>query len=149
MQSLTRCSRRLPPSLTRAASTYSPTLAAARNRNAPIDVHPEVENALATGKPLLAMETALVTNGMPYPTNLEIATELEGIVRSAGAIPATIGFIGGRIKIGLQKHELERLAERKGNPTKISRRDIAPAIAMKADGGACLLAGRDTNTVHH
>lgn len=136
MQSIVQRSRRLPHSLIRTVSTLS----AARGRNAPIDVHPEVEDALATGKPIVAMETALVTNGMPYPTNLTIATELEDIVRSSGVVPATIGFIGGRIKIGLQKHELERLAEGKGSPTKISRRDIAPAIALNKDGGVCLAA---------
>jgi pseudouridine-5'-phosphate glycosidase/pseudouridine kinase len=66
-----------------------------------------------------------------------LSLSLEEIVRYTGSIPATIGIIGGRVKIGLQPSELERLSDIKNNPSvvKISRRDIAPAIAMKADGG--------------
>jgi pseudouridine-5'-phosphate glycosidase/pseudouridine kinase len=74
---------------------------------------------------------------MPYPTSLEMAQSVERIVRSTGSIPATIAVIGGRIKIGLHPAELERLADQRSNPTavKLSRRDIAAAIALKKDGG--------------
>ena len=74
---------------------------------------------------------------MPYPKNIETAQSVERIVRSTGAVPATIGLIGGRIKIGLELPELERLADTETNPSvvKLSRRDIAPAIAMKRDAG--------------
>src|ERR1700733_9427146 len=74
---------------------------------------------------------------MPYPKNIETAQSVERVVRSTGAVPATIGLIGGRVKIGLELPELERLADTKSNPSvvKLSRRDIAPAIAMKRDGG--------------
>jgi pseudouridylate synthase / pseudouridine kinase len=74
---------------------------------------------------------------MPYPKNIETARSVERIVRSTGAVPATIGLIGGRIKIGLEQPELERLADTMSNPSvvKLSRRDIAPAIAMKKDAG--------------
>jgi len=105
-------------------------------RDAPLDIHPEVEDALAHQKPVVALETALVTHGLPYPTNLDVPLALEGVVRSTGSIPATIGIIQGRVKIGLEKHELERLAERRMNPVKISRRDIAAAIATDSDGGS-------------
>jgi len=123
-----RSSKRLP--------TW-PQLNPSLKRHAPLDVHPEVQDALATNKPVVALETTLVTHGFPHPINLELSLSLEEIVRSTGCIPATIGIIGGRVKIGLQPSELERLADTKSNSSvvKISRRDIAPAIAMKADGG--------------
>ncbi|KAG5638659.1 hypothetical protein H0H81_011211 [Sphagnurus paluster] len=110
-------------------------LSAVLKRNAPIDIHPEVQEALCTNKPVVALETALVTHGFPYPENLKLALSLEKIVRSTGCIPATIGFIRGRVKIGLEEADLQRLADRDTQASKISRRDIAAAIAMKADGG--------------
>jgi len=106
-----------------------------RLTGAPVDLHPEVEDALAHSKPVVALETALVTHGFPYPTSLELPLGLEDVVRSTGAIPATIGMLSGRIKIGLERNELERLAQREMKPGKISRRDIAAASAMKNDGG--------------
>lgn len=121
---------------TRALRT-SANLVSSLKRNAPIDVHPEIQEALASHKPVVALETTLVTHGFPYPTNLELSLSLEDIVRSTGSIPATIGIIGGRVKIGMEKHELERLADVKNNPSvvKVSRRDIAPVIASRMDGG--------------
>ncbi|KAF9076237.1 indigoidine synthase A-like protein [Rhodocollybia butyracea] len=111
-------------------------------QNVPLDVHPEVLDALSSKKSVVALETTLVTHGFEYPTNVELATSLEQIVRSTGAVPATIGIVEGRIKIGLEKAELERLASpaKPGSVFKISRRDIAPAIAMKADGGTTCAA---------
>ena len=100
-----------------------------------MDIHPEVEDALAHNKPVVALESTIITHGMPYPTSIDMARSVESIVRSTGSIPATIGIIGGRVKIGLEPHELERLARRTANPTKISRRDIGAAIALKSDGG--------------
>ncbi|KAH9898318.1 indigoidine synthase A-like protein [Cubamyces lactineus] len=115
----------------------SSSLAAALKEHAPIDVHPEVQEALAHGQPVVALETTIVTHGMPYPANLETARSVERNVRKAGAIPATIGLIEGRVKIGLEPHELERLADVRKNTSvvKLSRRDIGPAIALKRDGG--------------
>jgi pseudouridine-5'-phosphate glycosidase/pseudouridine kinase len=103
----------------------------------PIDVHPEVEQALVEHRPLVALETTIVTHGMPYPVNLETAKSVERHVRSVGAIPATIGLIGGRVKIGLESAQLEYLADLRTNPgpVKLSRRDIAAAIALKKNGG--------------
>ncbi|KDR84935.1 hypothetical protein GALMADRAFT_233410, partial [Galerina marginata CBS 339.88] len=104
-------------------------------KGAPLDIHPEVEDALVHNRPVVALETALVTHGLPYPSSLEVPLALENIVRSTGSIPATIGIIGGRVKVGLERNELERLADRKARPSKISRRDIAAALAMEVDGG--------------
>ncbi|KAF5384895.1 hypothetical protein D9615_001481 [Tricholomella constricta] len=118
----------------RTARTFS-LLSTALERDAPIDIHPEVQHGLATNRPVVALETAVVTHGFPYPDNLKLAMSLETIIRSTGSIPATIGVIGGRIKIGLEKQDIERLASKDTNPAKISRRDIGPAIALKADGG--------------
>ncbi|KAI0756912.1 indigoidine synthase A-like protein [Daedaleopsis nitida] len=113
------------------------SLSAALKEHAPIDVHPEVQDALAHGRPVVALETTIVTHGMPYPTNRDTAQSIEGNVRKAGAVPATIGLIEGRVKIGLELHQLERLADVSKNPSvvKLSRRDIGAAIALKKDGG--------------
>ncbi|KAJ3883357.1 indigoidine synthase A-like protein [Lentinula edodes] len=107
-----------------------------------LDVHPEVLDALASKKPVVALETTLVTHGFPYPTNYDLSNSLESIVRSTGAIPATIGIIEGRIKIGLEMAEVERLAnpEKPGSVVKISRRDIAPAVALRSSGGTTISA---------
>ncbi|KZT02641.1 indigoidine synthase A-like protein [Laetiporus sulphureus 93-53] len=102
-----------------------------------VDIHPEVRDALANHKPVVALETTIVTHGMPYPVNLKTARSVENIVRSTGAVPATIGIIEGQVKIGLEPHELERLADVSKNSSvvKVSRRDIGPVIAFKRDGG--------------
>ncbi|KAF9480993.1 indigoidine synthase A-like protein [Pholiota conissans] len=120
----------------RSLSSWS-QLRTIRARDAPIDLHPEVEDALAHNKPVVALETALVTHGLPYPQSLEVPLMLEDVVRSTGAIPATIGILGGRVKVGLERYELDRLAGRKAGSklAKVSRRDIAAAIALECDGG--------------
>ncbi|KAF7320370.1 Indigoidine synthase A-like protein [Mycena kentingensis (nom. inval.)] len=132
------------PLLQRVAGSvrFASRLAAARERGAPIDVLPEVEHALASRQPVVALETALTTHGLPPPTNLQVTRELEAIVRSTGCVPATIGVVEGRVKIGLNSADLERLADVKRSPrsVKISRRDIAPALATKADGGTTICA---------
>ncbi|PCH33700.1 indigoidine synthase A-like protein [Wolfiporia cocos MD-104 SS10] len=103
----------------------------------PIDIHPEVQDALEHKKAVVALETTIVTHGMPHPVNLKTARSVENIVRSTGAIPATIGVLVGRVKIGLEPSELEYLADVGKNPSvvKVSRRDIGPSIALKRDGG--------------
>ncbi|KAH9950400.1 indigoidine synthase A-like protein [Amylocystis lapponica] len=122
--------------VSRFISNASSPLLSDLSRGAPIDIHPEVQDALSSKKAVVALETTIVTHGMPYPVNLETAKSVENIVRENGAIPATIGLIGGRVKIGLEPHELEYLADvHKNSAVKISRRDIGPAIALRRDGG--------------
>ena len=99
---------------------------------APLDIHPEVAHALATHQPVVALETALVTNGVAPPTNLSIARELEAIVRKQGAVPATVGVIGGRVKVGLRDEELVRLADTEGNKGLVK---VCAAFVLEGGGG--------------
>ena len=104
-----------------------------------IDIAPEVAAALASGKPVVALESTIISHGMPYPQNLETAQAVEQDVRDNGAIPATIAVIGGRCKIGLSPEELENFA--KGTDIlKLSRRDIPYCIAKKRDGATTVSA---------
>lgn len=111
------------------------TLSRALDNGAPIDIHPQVLDALLTRKPIVALESTIITHGMPHPTNLETALSVERNVASTGAVPATIGLIGGRIKYGLERGELEYLASTTTESVKLSRRDLAAAMALKKDGG--------------
>jgi pseudouridine-5'-phosphate glycosidase len=95
---------------------------------------PEVVQAQRIGQPIVALESAVITHGLPRPQNLELAVVLEKVVRSQHAIPATIGLIDGKIHVGLSQAELERLANAPG-ARKISRRDIGVAIAYHECGG--------------
>lgn len=98
---------------------------------------PEVQEALANKRAVVALETTIVTHGMPQPTNLETARAVEDVVRAQGAIPATIGIIHGRVKIGLKSRELEYLADVQNHPdvVKVSRRDLGPLLALGRSGG--------------
>ena len=126
----------------RNSSTTSAALRLQRalKREAPLDVHPEVQQALANRRPVVALETALVTHGVPPPVNYELARRLESIVRAQGAVPATIGVVEGRIKVGLKDADLQRLSDTKANKnlTKVSRRDIGPILALRGDGGTTI-----------
>jgi pseudouridine-5'-phosphate glycosidase len=104
-----------------------------------IDVGAEVRDALAAGRPVVALESTIITHGMPYPENVETARAVEAIVRAEGAVPATIAVIGGRIAVGLDAKALDRLGSAKG-VTKASRRDLAAAIVAKADAGTTVAA---------
>jgi len=95
--------------------------------------HPEVAAALADGRPVVALESTLIAHGLPRPRNVEVARELEAIVREAGAVPATIGVIGGLARIGLEPDQLERLAEGEGI-AKLGVRDLPVAVAQRIDG---------------
>ncbi|CAF0705628.1 unnamed protein product [Brachionus calyciflorus] len=86
-----------------------------------IDISDEVK---WTSKPLVALESTIITHGLPYPTNLEMAIEVEDVVRSEGAVPATIAFLNGKLKVGLSKNEIQTIAERHKEAVKISRRDL-------------------------
>jgi len=106
---------------------------AANNYSEYLDILPEVREALAYGKPVVALESTILSHGMPYPENLSFAAEVEKVVRAEGAVPATVALIGGRIKIGLTPAELEILCKAE-NVGKVSRRDMPITIATEANG---------------
>lgn len=93
----------------------------------------EVEKAKEEGKAIVALESTIISHGMPYPQNVEMAQKVEQIVRDNGGVPATIAIIDGKIKIGLSEDELELLASAE-NVSKVSRRDIAEILATKKIG---------------
>ena len=96
-----------------------------------IQVSSEVEEGKKLRKPIVALETTIVSHGMPYPDNLNTALEVENIIREEGAIPATIGIIGGKIKIGMTKQEIELFAK-SSDITKVSTRDIPIVMSNNA-----------------
>jgi pseudouridylate synthase len=79
-----------------------------------LDILPEIKEAISNGCPVVALESTIISHGMPYPKNIESAKKCEALIRENGAIPATIGIIGGRIKIGLTDENLEYLGTTKG-----------------------------------
>jgi len=93
----------------------------------------EVKEALETGKPVVALESTIISHGMPYPKNVETALEVERIIRENGAVPATIGIIGGVLKAGLTEDEIDYMGKTSG-VAKVSRRDIPYIVAEKLDG---------------
>jgi pseudouridine-5'-phosphate glycosidase len=104
-----------------------------------IEIAPQVADALAAGRAVVALESTIVTHGMPYPANLETARSVEAIVRGKGAVPATIALIDGRIHVGLTDAELERLASDSG-AAKASRRDLAALLVKRAAAGTTVSA---------
>ena len=101
--------------------------------NAHLDLHPEVAAALNAGRPVVALESTIISHGMPYPQNVEMARGVEDVVREHGATPATIAVLGGRLKIGLSPDELELLATDK-TVEKISTRDLPVTVALARHG---------------
>ena len=99
-----------------------------------LDIAPEVKKALDEGKPVVALESTIISHGMPYPRNVETALMVEQMVRDNGAVPATIAIIGGRLKAGLSHEEIEYLGKTGRGVTKASRRDLPALIARGADG---------------
>ena len=99
-----------------------------------LDVNPEVAQALAEGKPVVALESTIISHGMPYPQNVETALNVERIIRENGAVPATIAIIGGRLKAGLSAEEIEYFGKKGLSITKASRRDLAVLCARGEDG---------------
>ena len=95
-----------------------------------LETSPEIKYALADGQPVVALESTIITHGMPYPQNLETALAVEQVVRDNGAVPATIAVIGGRCHVGVAGETLEELAKTGLNAAKASRRDLA-AILVK------------------
>ena len=99
-----------------------------------LDISPEVQKALAEGKPVVALESTIISHGMPYPKNVETAMLVEKTIRDNGAVPATIAIIGGRLKAGLSPEEIEYLGKSGRKVAKVSRRDLAAIVARGADG---------------
>ena len=104
------------------------------NLNPYLDVNPEVAAALAAGKPVVALESTIISHGMPYPQNVETALNVEKIIRENGAVPATIAIIGGRLKAGLTPEEIDYLGRSGRNVAKASRRDLAVLVSKGMDG---------------
>lgn len=103
------------------------------------DLSSEVAGALARRTPLVALESTIVSHGMPYPENVETALAVERAVRDEGAVPATIAVIAGRVKVGMDESELERVG-RGSDVLKLSRSDLPHAIAAKRDGATTVAA---------
>ncbi len=104
-----------------------------------LEVSEEVRQALAAGKPVVALESTIISHGMPYPQNVETALNVEKIIRENGAVPATIAIIGGKLKAGLTKDEIEYLGKKGTDVIKASRRDL-PVLAARSDDGATTVA---------
>ena len=102
--------------------------------NKHVVVTAEVSAALASGKPVVALESTIIAHGMPYPANFEMAQEVEGIISEAGATPATIAIIGGALKVGLTTSELKKFAIDGPSITKVSTRDLPHVVAREMDG---------------
>jgi pseudouridine-5'-phosphate glycosidase len=124
--------------LTGAASAVSaePTSAA----SLPLSYSPEVAEALRQGRPVVALESTIISHGMPYPANVKTAQEVEQVVRSHGATPATIAILDGRIRVGLTPAELETLGKLGHKAQKCSRRDLAYVLATKTPGATTVAA---------
>ena len=99
-----------------------------------LDIHPEVAAALKEGRPVVALESTIISHGMPYPQNVETALRVEAAIRENGAVPATIAVIGGRLKAGLSPEEIEYFGKKGRAIAKASRRDLALLCARGEDG---------------
>ncbi len=104
-----------------------------------LNISQEVAEALAENKPVVALESTIISHGMPYPQNVETALKVEQVIRDNGAVPATIAIIGGKLKAGLTKAEIEHLGKTGSAVTKVSRRDL-PIIVAKGMDGATTVA---------
>lgn len=105
-----------------------------------VKISQEVKEAIKEKKPVVALESTIISHGMPYPKNVETALEVEKVVRENGAIPATIAIINGEIKIGLSKEEIEIIGKAGLSVTKTSRRDLAYVVANKLNGATTVAA---------
>ena len=101
-----------------------------------LDIAPEVAEALAAGRPVVALESTIISHGMPYPQNVQTALAVENLIRENGAVPATIAIIGGRLKAGLSPEEIEYFGKKGAEITKASRRDL-PVLVARGEDGAC------------
>lgn len=122
------------------SSSTSPSAAASGGNFCAVVVAPEVAAALASGHAVVALESTIVSHGMPYPENLTMAREVEAVVREHGAVPATIAIMDGVPRVGLSDEHLERLAKMGGDAAKVSRRDVASVVARGATGATTVSA---------
>jgi len=104
-----------------------------------LDIHPEVAEALADNRPVVALESTIISHGMPWPDNFDMARQVEQIIRDAGAVPATIAILDGRLKAGLSESEIETLAKAGQDVAKCSRRDL-PFVVARGQHGATTVA---------
>ncbi len=105
-----------------------------------LDLHPDIASALSAGAPVVALESTVISHGMPWPRNAETAFAVEAEVRAGGAVPATIAVIDGRLKVGLTAPEVERLARLGPQATKASRRDLGLLVARRGTGATTVSA---------
>eukprot|EP00435_Cladocopium_sp_Y103_P041690 s3508_g11.t1 len=105
-----------------------------------LTISPEVEDALREHRPVVALESTIISHGMPYPQNLKTALEVEAVLRDRGVVPATIGILKGQVHVGMNGEQLEALAQRGLACKKVSRRDIAQVLAKKQDGATTVSA---------
>lgn len=105
-----------------------------------LDIHPEVAQALTERRPVVALESTIISHGMPYPQNVETALQVEAEVRAQGAVPATIAIMGGRLKAGLSADEIEALGRAGHGVTKVSRRDMPFVVTSGAMGATTVAA---------
>ncbi|WP_342617586.1 pseudouridine-5'-phosphate glycosidase [Rhodoferax sp. GW822-FHT02A01] len=105
-----------------------------------LDIAPEVQQALSRGAAVVALESTIISHGMPYPQNVATALQVEDEVRQHGAVPATIAIVNGRLKAGLSRDEIEQLGKAGHAVTKVSRRDIPFIIASKKTGATTVAA---------
>ena len=108
--------------------------------NSLLDLHTEVAAALAAGRPVVALESTIISHGMPWPQNAETALAVEDEVRTHGAVPATIAILDGRMKAGLSRDQIERLGRAGPEAAKVSRRDIPIVVARGATGATTVAA---------
>ena len=107
----------------------------------PLHIHTDVQDALNNGRPVVALESTVITHGLPFPKNVETAVAMETAVRQAGAVPATIAIIQGEIFVGLTSQQVDYLGERpRGTVRKCSRRDLPIAMGLKQDGSTTVAA---------
>ncbi|MGI9262957.1 MAG: pseudouridine-5'-phosphate glycosidase [Woeseiaceae bacterium] len=99
-----------------------------------LHVHPDVWDALESNRPVVALESTIISHGMPYPRNVETALQVEETVRENGATPATIAILDGKLRVGLRQSEIERLGKAGSEVTKTSRRDLPFIVSQKQDG---------------
>jgi pseudouridine-5'-phosphate glycosidase len=125
--------------LDRATRSVEGALMRIPDMHASVILHPDVDRALRDGAPVVALESTIISHGMPYPANVETAREVEATVRSSGAVPATIAVLEGLLRVGLSDGELDALGQARG-VRKVSRRDLAYVVATGATGATTVAA---------